>query len=302
LSATGTHRFLRAIGFSKPLSQNEFGDIVEYIIENAVSLKKTTTEEGSTYAEIKGEIADAIGIILCGDYNDNDVLHLDHYFPYIENSIMTVNDKVSINKRVDTSAFTGMCDDMRVGLSLIFYLQNAIEYYAGRFKENEPYLARVYLAGLSLSGKVILGTANPQSDFSITGDEGLNKRGLMIQKAEMGDQNAMDWIIMNDIRNTEIVKKRLKSQDVYTVVDTSFYPYGSESDNYEIVGNIINWRLVKNRITGEEIYKLLLKAKDIIISICINKNDIMGVPAIGRRFKGNIWLQGRIDYYEEQRQ
>jgi hypothetical protein len=28
----------------------------------------------------------------------------------------------------------------------------------------------------------------------------------------------------------------------------------------------------------------------------MNKKDLLGEPAVGRRFKGNIWLQGMIDF------
>jgi hypothetical protein len=33
-----------------------------------------------------------------------------------------------------------------------------------------------------------------------------------------------------------------------------------------------------------------------IFDVCVNKGDVTGEVAEGRRFKGNIWLQGRINY------
>jgi len=35
---------------------------------------------------------------------------------------------------------------------------------------------------------------------------------------------------------------------------------------------------------------------------CINKEDLMGEPGIGRRFKGNIWMQGSIDFSENEKE
>jgi hypothetical protein len=32
-----------------------------------------------------------------------------------------------------------------------------------------------------------------------------------------------------------------------------------------------------------------------LIDMCINSEDLLGEPAAGRRFRGNIWLQGQLD-------
>ena len=28
--------------------------------------------------------------------------------------------------------------------------------------------------------------------------------------------------------------------------------------------------------------------------VCINEKDLLGEPAIGRRFRGNVWMQGNL--------
>ena len=52
----------------------------------------------------------------------------------------------------------------------------------------------------------------------------------------------------------------------------------------------------KNIITGEEICQLTLDCNDMQFDVCINKDDMLGEPKIGRRFKGIIWLQGQLHY------
>jgi hypothetical protein len=37
-----------------------------------------------------------------------------------------------------------------------------------------------------------------------------------------------------------------------------------------------------------------IECNDIQFDVCINEKDLMGQPEIGRRFKGNIWMQGNI--------
>ena len=50
----------------------------------------------------------------------------------------------------------------------------------------------------------------------------------------------------------------------------------------------------ENEETGEEIYILSLNVNEMKFDACIPKANLIGEPAIGRRFKGNIWLQGMI--------
>ena len=45
-------------------------------------------------------------------------------------------------------------------------------------------------------------------------------------------------------------------------------------------------------MTGEQVYQLLVNCNDLIYDVCINKLDLLGEPQPGRRFKGNIWMQG----------
>ena len=49
---------------------------------------------------------------------------------------------------------------------------------------------------------------------------------------------------------------------------------------------------VVNERTGEILHLMKILCNDLRFNLCINELDLMGEPAIGRRFKGNIWLQG----------
>lgn len=75
-------------------------------------------------------------------------------------------------------------------------------------------------------------------------------------------------------------------------------PYGVECDHYSILAEIVNYSKIKNKITGEKIYLMTLNCNDMIFDMCINQDDLYGEPAVGRRFKGIIWMQGYINYPE----
>ena len=73
-------------------------------------------------------------------------------------------------------------------------------------------------------------------------------------------------------------------------------PYGVECDQYSILGEITECRTVTNSLTGEEIYEMGINCNDLQFDICINKQDLLGEPQVGRRFKGIIWMQGFINF------
>ena len=97
------------------------------------------------------------------------------------------------------------------------------------------------------------------------------------------------------------LKKDYKSKSLFITMCLStllicFMPYGVESDQYTILGEILECEKVKNYITQESIYKMKLTCNELVFDLCINEKDLYGEPEIGRRFKGNVWLQGYINY------
>ena len=53
------------------------------------------------------------------------------------------------------------------------------------------------------------------------------------------------------------------------------------------------------KIPDEEVVIMTVECNELLIEVCINKIDLYGEPAVGRRFKGVIWLQGYINFPSE---
>ena len=53
---------------------------------------------------------------------------VDYYFPYCKGGNFSTDAELEIIKQSDKESYQGFCDEMRLGVNLIFYLQNAIEY------------------------------------------------------------------------------------------------------------------------------------------------------------------------------
>ena len=71
-------------------------------------------------------------------------------------------------------------------------------------------------------------------------------------------------------------------------------PYGIESDQYAILGEILDCRLEQNNLTGENVWVLDICCNEMNFGVCINQKDLVGEPQVGRRFKGIVWMQGSI--------
>lgn len=288
------HKYLRAIGFSNIKNRLDFEKIMGIIMEQPTQQYRIDLEKRIQFVEMKKEFMKGIGVGIVGEYDEKGFFYLGHYFPYCNGNCLTVQEDVGINKRVDTDAYTGMCDDLRLGVSLIFYLQNLSDFMKkGKIQEGIAKNANVYLSALSVEGKIILGVEQNEYQLKQRNETNAHRKRL-IAEAKQGNQEAMDSLTIEDIDMYAMVSRRIRREDVYSIVENTFIPYGSESDNYTIIATILEWELLVNPLTEEEVYKMILSCNDLVFSLCINKKDLYGIPLCGARFKGNIWMQGYV--------
>ena len=72
-------------------------------------------------------------------------------------------------------------------------------------------------------------------------------------------------------------------------------PFGFENDQYLVIGEITECNSTRNKMTGDEVFVISVVANETPMTIAVNRNDLVGEPAVGRRFKGVVWLQGFLD-------
>jgi hypothetical protein len=299
MEVSDMHSYLRAIGFSNINNRMELNHLLENITEHSTKRRTVELNNKANLTEIEMGFGDGIGIILRGEVDEAGKFHMEHYFPSISGQYISTREEVGINKRVDSEAYTGMCDDFRLGVSLIFYLQNVIDFLEKK-KQNMPMGTpfSITLAALSLDGRILLPIEMSEVQVrNITAET--KYRNNLIAEAKKGNQDAIDSLTIDDIDTYAMISRRAKKEDLYSIVDTSFIPFGSESDNYSVIATITESNLIINEMTKEEVYDLQLVCNDIIFRMCINKQDLIGEPLVGRRFKGNIWMQGSIDFTEQ---
>lgn len=292
------HSYLRAIGFKSAKTRADLEKLVGQIMEKPTEKYKINMKDRISRVEISRDFAERMGVTIRGEYDEKGFFYLESYFPYYRPEQTNVKEEIFINKRVDTDAYTGMCDDVRLGVSLIFYLQNSLQYLQNQEKyDGMGRVVPASLCALSPEGMILLGTAQVQDPIGSARE--LKRRTTLIMEARKGNQDAIDSLTIEDIDTFAMISRRAIKEDLYSLIETTFIPYGSESDNYSIVGIILGFRLIRNLYTNEEVYQLELDCNQIIFDVCINKSDLLGVPEIGRRFKGTIWMQGKIDFLSD---
>jgi hypothetical protein len=288
------HTFIKSIGFRNKTSQAEIEELVRNSVLHADEKKEIIRNNGSKFLEFRKEYAENIGIIVRGEEDSNGVFHIGNYFPYLfskANGIM--ENEIFVHKKVDSDAFTGMCDDNRLGISLIFYVQKAEEYLKAEGTEIKEKDRIVKLAALAKNGTIILPTQKRIYSMIASKIDNAVKSQLM-DYAKNGDMEALNYITNTDFNNTLSASERIKNEDLFSIVETSFIPYGSESDLYSVLGNITAARQLKNNSTGETVWILRIICNDIEFEVAINTEDLVGFPSPGMRFRGVIWLQGEI--------
>ena len=106
----------------------------------------------------------------------------------------------------------------------------------------------------------------------------------------------MEDLTMEEMDLYSMISERFVTDDVLTIVDTCFMPHGIECDQYSVMGEIVDFVNFKNILTGEKLCQMTIECNDIQFDVCINCADLLGEPAVGRRFKGLIWLQGQLHF------
>lgn len=288
------HSFLKTVGFRNLKSRKDVEQLIRLVIEQGSERYLATLSGKAMFAEILLEVADNVGVALRGEYDEQGHFHMEHYFPYLKGTNVSSKEIVFISKRVDTDAYTGMCDDYRLGVSLIFYLQNVTDYVSFDYPQ-ERKVRPITLAALASEGKILLPTLS-MKEMPMKEPVEVSGRTKLLEAARNGDKEAMEALTIDDIDLYARISNRLKTEDIYSIVETTFIPYGSESDNYTILAMIESVSECENRITGEELYRMDLRCNDLCFPVCISKKDLYGEPKVGRRFRGNIWMQGTLDF------
>ena len=289
------HKYLKAIGFQNVTSEKEWNRILIQSEEEFTDYQRISLEEELDFGELRKEYGMGIGIYSYGQIDEYETYTREYYLPYFEGNGITSYADIIVEKRSDKEAYIGICEDVKVGVSLISHLQNGIEYrkelMAGRIPKNST---SVTLSGLAVSGTILFPVMKSKEQEQEIREESRN-RMMLLSAAREGDSKAIESLTMEDMDLYSQVSRRVQTEDIYSIVDTYFMPCGVECDQYSILGEILDIDTVENKLTKEEIYVFTVDVNELRFDICVPVKSVLGEPAIGRRIKADIWLQGKIN-------
>lgn len=293
------HKFLRAVGFSKIKERKELIKLITATIQNADKRSYVTTKDNVMLSEFSKEYADRIGIAVSGEFDDEDKFIYEYYYPYLIPTGVSTEEDINVERHAAEYSYAGVCNEPRIGVTLIFYLQNMVPYVKIENEDKFPIKGTTLsLSSLSISGQILMPIAKTDEEKAVARKK-INYRNNLINNARRGDETAIESLTLDDMDLYTTLSRKIRKHDVYSLVDSYFMPYGVECDHYSVLGEIISCEKVTNQITEEVVHIMRINCNDLEFDVCINEADLLGEPAVGRRFKGNIWMQGVINFAEE---
>ena len=256
-------------------------------------------EEDCVYAELSLDFVHGAGICVRGEFDEENRFLYEYYFPYLRGDHVSSNEDITIERQAEKESYAGVCDDIKIGVTIIFYLQNMIPYKRLKALKRLPVQGTsLVLSALSVDGTIMMPIIKNEYEKQRI-KKVANERNQLLAQARMGDEDAIESLTLEDMDTYTTISRRIHKEDVFSLVDTYFMPYGVECDQYSILGEIAEFRLDTNYITKEEVIFMTLECNEVVLEVCINREDLYGEPAVGRRFKGVVWLQGFIEFPQQ---
>lgn len=288
------HSYLRAVGLSQYRNKRELENLIRTLIKDTERKVNVVEEEDKTFVVVEKCFGEDYGLCICGEFDEKNIFYMDYYFPVFYGYGITTYEKPAIERHAAHEEYSGLCDDFRVGISIIFYLNNIID-YKRRNQSEAGAIDGVTLSALSTNGKILL-PINKTEQQRKADKEAVNQRNQLLNAAKQGDEKAIESLTLEDIDIFSMVGKRIGKEDILTIVETYFMPRGIECDQYSILGEILDYRLETNELTNEKLYIITVNCNELIFDVCMNQMDLLGEPQIGRRLNADIWLQGTVHF------
>ena len=269
------HKFLRSIGFSTYRKKRDIEKLLASLIPSA-KWRRIQLDEETNLCELRAEVAPGMGIVMMGEMDEEGAFQCEYYYPYLNSPDVSSTTDCSIQRHTEKETY---------------------EYRERKAKRMPRTAESVNLTGLAIEGKVLLPLHKTRKQIEMA-KVAARDRNNLLEAAKKGDEDAMETLTIEDIDLYSQVSRRAMKEDLYSIVDSSFMPCGIECDQYSIIGEITGIETRENRVSGEMVYDLTISCSDMLFHVGIAQKDLMGEPKVGRRFKGQIWMQGTVKFAE----
>ncbi|GMQ58574.1 hypothetical protein AN1V17_29690 [Vallitalea sediminicola] len=288
-------QYLGAVGFKKLVETKKIEDVVQQIINDPTEKYISNYGEDKIKVELLKRYNDELGIIVRGELDENEEIKVFSIIPYKEGNLPMDIDEVDViysnNNKDDYYVYF---EDIKTGNPITFYLQNVVD-YLDIDEDEDAYVEKIRLVALSTEGTVILPINKDEVDKNLEHEEE-TWRANLLELARQGDEEAIQLLEIDAEQSAELFKVRTKHEDLLTILEGYFIPYGLNDAEYSILGTIEEFCIKTNSFTNEEVYIMDLMCLNFKLQVCINKKDLIGIPSIGMRYKGICYVQGHLEF------
>ena len=205
------HKFLRAVGFSK-IRKKDLEIITEEIIEYPEVMRMTKDSEGNEFAEFSKFYAPNVGIMVRGTFDEKDEFQMEYYVPYALGTSISTQEQIDIEKHSEKESFAGVCDEMRIGVTLIFYLQNVADFLSEHRKNiHIKNLHGAMLSALSVEGKILLPIEQKKAAKTQTNMK-REKRSKLLAEAREGNEEAIESLTLEDMDTYTTISRKIQKE------------------------------------------------------------------------------------------
>ena len=181
------HKFLRSIGFSTYRRKRDIERLLASLVPSA-KWRRIQLDEETNLCELRAEVAPGMGIVMMGEMNEEGAFQCEYYYPYLNSADVSSETDCSIQRHTEKETYAGLLDEYRVGISLIFYLENGYEYRERKIKRMSRTVESVNLTGLAAEGKVLLPLHKTRKQIEMA-KVAARDRNNLLEAAKKGDDD-----------------------------------------------------------------------------------------------------------------
>ena len=162
------HKFLRAVGFSQIKDRKELIKLITASIQNAEKRSYITTGDNVMLAEFAKDYADRIGVAVCGEFDDEDKFIYEYYYPYLIPFGVSTEEDINVERHAAQYSYAGVVNEPRIGVTLIYYLQNMVPYVKLENENKFPIKGTsLSLSSLSIKGQILMPIAKTDEEKAV---------------------------------------------------------------------------------------------------------------------------------------
>jgi len=289
--------YLRAVGFSE-WDEKDLAKLQKDVIADADKTFEVQISEGKgKYVEFHKYVTDDCGVVVRGIVNPEGIVEVEYFAPFAEADYDLDVNYYSV-EHINHEPIVTFKD--RRNSNNLSFLQHTcggmlhdIEVFKDKGTDTEQ-AKEINIAGLSIYGVVLLNVHREDGEDLLKKDTSHQKNFVI--KAKEGEKGSIELLATYEDSFFEIVAERLKTDDLFTVLESYFLPVETDEEGltYEFLGTIEKMERSLNKFSDELVYKLSIDAAGTKLPIFINRCDVLGLPIVGMRLFGACKLQGMV--------